>query len=114
MKNTTYTKKILDFDTVFLTFTKGYFILYNEKGVFYWISKSAISVEKGMVFFRPKFGCFSNLGTSMVYALVGNGVGWGGGGVGGWGWGEVGVGVGVRILPCSGCISRQKGVSIIN
>ena len=43
--------------------------------MFHWASKSAISVEKG-VFFRPKSakrGCFSNLGTSVVYALVGSG-----------------------------------------
>ena len=31
MKNTTYTEKCHEFDTVILTFTKGYFILYNEK-----------------------------------------------------------------------------------
>ena len=78
MKNTTYIEKCLEFDvfTYILTFTKG--VLYPtlrknrvllEKGVFYWASKS----EKGWVFFvqNPrKRGCFSKLGTSMVYTLV--------------------------------------------
>ena len=44
-----------------------------KKGVFYWTSKSAISVEKG-VFSRPEsanMGCFLSLGTSIVYVLVG-------------------------------------------
>ena len=64
---------------------KGCFILYNdkntfcfEKGVFYWASNSAISVEKGG-FFSSKIrerGCFSVLGTSMIYTL------WSGVGVG--------------------------------
>ena len=48
-----------------------------KKGVFYWTSKSAISVEKG-VFSRPEsanMGCFLSLGTSIVYVLVGVGRG---------------------------------------
>ena len=50
---------------------KSRFVL---KTVFYWTSKSAISVEKGVFFFRPesaKRGCFQSLGTSVVYILVG-------------------------------------------
>ena len=43
--------------------------------MFYWTSKSAILVEKG-VFFSPRIRkkevfYFSNLGTSVVYVLVG-------------------------------------------
>ena len=84
MKNTTYIEKCREFDVVayILTFTKRvlYLTLRNnrvllKKGVFYWTSKSAISVGKGVFFFRPKSakrGCFSNLGTSVVYALVGS------------------------------------------
>ena len=50
---------------------KSRFVL---KTVFYWTSKSAISFEKGVGFFRPetaKRGCFPSLGTSVVYILVG-------------------------------------------
>ena len=58
-----------------LSYTKKKCVLLYKNGVFYWASKSPISLEKG-VFFRPKSAkrrCFSNLGTSMVYALVGSG-----------------------------------------
>ena len=61
-------KGILAYITKKLRFAK-------KKGVFYWASKSTILVEKG-VFGRPKSakrGCVSNLGTSVVYALVGSG-----------------------------------------
>ena len=70
-------KKCLQEDTIILAFTKRVrCLIYNEricvllkKGVFYWTSKSAISVEKQVLFFlHPKSGkweWFSNLGTSM-------------------------------------------------
>ena len=64
MKNMTYIEKCLEFDAVtyILTITKRYLSIYDEKiydekiafclkrGVFYWASKSAISVEKGVFF----------------------------------------------------------------
>ena len=57
----------------------GYFILHKEiKRVLFKVDvllglKISDFGEKGVGFFRPKSakrGCFSNLGTSMVYALV--------------------------------------------
>ena len=120
MKNTTYIEKCLEFDAVtyVLTFPKSGTVAYNtkknrillKKGVFYWASKSVISVEKGVCFFRPKYakkGVFFKLGyergirfgregwgVCVVCVCVG-GVGVGGwGGVGGW-WEGVGQGWGV-------------------
>ena len=58
-----------------LCYEKNAFCL--KKGVFYWASKSAIWIEKGVFFstiIREKcWGCFSNLGTSVACALVGSG-----------------------------------------
>ena len=75
MKNTTYKEKCLEFDAVtyIITFTKKGNVAYTyitkknrvflKKGVFYWASKSAISVEKWVFFskIREK-GVFFKLG----------------------------------------------------
>ena len=69
MKNMTYIEKCLEFDAVtyILTFTKNDTLTYItkksrlfKKGVFYWASKSEISVEKGVFFFvqNPRKGMF--------------------------------------------------------
>ena len=65
------------------TYKKGYFILYIEKntrvllekGVFYWTSKSAISVLKSGVFVvqNPRKGfCFQIWVQARIYVLVGS------------------------------------------
>ena len=83
MENTTYIDKCFEFDVVtyILTFAKR--VLYLtlrknrvllKKGCFIGRQNQRFCLKQGC-FFRPKSakrGCFSNLGTSMVYALVGS------------------------------------------
>ena len=53
MKNITYIEKSLEFDTVILIFTKGYSILYNEKGgVLLGLKISDVGWK--VFFFRPE------------------------------------------------------------
>ena len=77
-------KKCLQVDTIILAFTKRVrCLIYNEricvllkKGVFYWTSKSAISVEKRVFFYIQNQGNGSGFQTwvrACVYALVGSG-----------------------------------------
>ena len=83
MKNTTYIEKCLEFDVVtyiliftkrvhYLTLRKNRVLL--KKGCFIERQNQRFRLKKGC-FFRPKSakrGYFFNLGTSVVYALVGS------------------------------------------
>ena len=94
IKNTTHIENVLSLMHLHLFSLlqkKVYFSLYYEKnrvllktGCFIGPQNQWFQLKK-MCFFRPKSakrGCFSNLGTSVVYALVGTGGGGGGGGGG--------------------------------